>query len=141
MVIFTDPPAIERVRNFSMCQQNQLALLECVFHNPEEGLAVRANWSTVTGKAITSMHLTGQNGSMFYLLLYNATPGEYTCHVFSDYSPQQPEDSATAAVEIIPGEPELAVVPIILQLITIILLQPAYPALHIAIQIHCNYQY
>ena len=66
-----------------------------------------SNWSTVTGKDITSRHFTWQNGSVFYLLLYNATPGEYICRVFSDYSPQQPEDSATAAVEIIPGEPEL----------------------------------
>ena len=106
MVIFTDPPAIERVKNFSMCQQNQFTLLECVISNPEEGLVMWVNWSTVTGKAITSRHFTWQNGSVFYLLLYNATPGEYTCRVFSNYSPQQPEDSATATVEVIPGEPE-----------------------------------
>jgi hypothetical protein len=101
MLIFPDPPTIVGVRNFTLTSFNQQsAVLECVVKDTEHGLLeVWVNWTLSTGLPITAEHTTSQNGDTFYLLLYSATPGEYSCNLFSTYSLGEPDDTATASVK------------------------------------------
>ena len=39
-----------------------------------------------------------QKENLFYLLIYNATTGSYICEVFSEYSPDTPEDERVVSV-------------------------------------------
>ena len=106
MLIFPDPPTIVGVRNFTLTSlDQQSALLECVVKNTEQGfLEVWINWTLSTRVPITAEHTTSQNGDTFYLLLYSATPGEYTCNLFSTYSLGEPDNTATASVKNGSGE-------------------------------------
>ena len=106
MLIFPDPPTIVGVRNFTLTSFNQQsAVLECVVKDTEHGLLeVWVNWTLSTGLPITAEHTTSQNGDTFYLLLYSATPGEYSCNLFSTYSLGEPDDTATASVKNGSGE-------------------------------------
>ena len=96
MLIFPDPPTIVT----SLDQQS--AVLECVVRNTL--LEVWINWTLSTRVPITAEHTTSQNGDTFYLLLYSATPGEYTCNLFSTYSLGEPDNTATASVKNGSGE-------------------------------------
>ena len=93
---------IVNVSNFTISHcVNQLAVLECIITNREIGLLVWVNWTTSTG---AQLHTTSQNGDVFYLLVYNATVGDYVCHLFSAYSPKHPEDTRTATIDLGPGK-------------------------------------
>ena len=52
----------------------------------------------MNGELVTVPHNTSQNENVFYLLLYDAMPGEYMCHLFSTYSTKEPEDTAISSV-------------------------------------------
>ena len=59
------------------------------------------------GKQIEVEHITSHNDDTFYLVLYKAMPGSYMCCLFSTYSLEEPEDTATASVMNESGEVEL----------------------------------
>ena len=96
--ISADPPVIVHVRNFTIYDLEQSAILECVIRNLENDLNVWTHWTASEGKMISKKHVTFQKGSVFYLLVYNATAEDYTCQVFSTYSPDTPEDKKVVSV-------------------------------------------
>ena len=90
-----------RVRNSTVYPDlnvEQSAILECAVSNAEEELEVWVNWTTIGGKEIEKEHVTLRKEDVFYLLLYNATVGDYICQLFSTYSPKYVEDKQVAAV-------------------------------------------
>ena len=96
-----DAPSVVRVQNSTVYPDlnvEQFAILECAVSNTEENLEVWINWTTIDGKKIEKEHVTFENGDVFYLLLYNATAGDYMCQLFSTYSPKYIEDMQVAAV-------------------------------------------
>ena len=56
------------------------------------------NWTMSNGKQIEVEHITSHSDDTFYLVLYKAMPGNYTCCLFSAYSLGEPEDTAMASV-------------------------------------------
>ena len=90
---------ISSVRNFTISEVGQAAVLECSVSNTEgNGLKVWVNWTTSTNGTLREEHVTFRKGNVFYLILTNASAGDYICWVFSTHSVQFPEDCKTATV-------------------------------------------
>ena len=97
--MLADPPKISNVRNFTISEVGQAAVLECSVSNTEgNGLKVWVNWTTSANGTLREEHVTFRKGNIFYLILNNASAGDYMCRVFSTHSPHEPEDVRIASV-------------------------------------------
>ena len=65
---------------------------------------VWVTWSESDGNAVTKKHYEFHSDNVYYLLLYNANSGDYLCQVFSEHSPDIPEDNQTASVVLAAGQ-------------------------------------
>ena len=92
------------VSNFTICDEDQTALLGCTVSNIEDDLNVWVTWSTSDGETTFAADNIVKIGNIFYLPLHNAKAGNYICNVFSTYSPNIPEDTMTASVVMIEGQ-------------------------------------
>ena len=75
----------------------QSAILECNVLNKDD-LDVWVNWTSNNGDGSTKNNVTLRKGNIFYLLVHNATVGDYMCQLYSIYSPYIPEDVKFASV-------------------------------------------
>ena len=92
-----DPPKISGTKGFTISAIGQSAILECNIRSTDSEDFV--TWTTSSNRTLNETHITIINGHAFYLLLYDAVPGDYFCHVFSAHSPEdKPEDSRRASV-------------------------------------------
>jgi hypothetical protein len=92
-----DPPKISGTKNFTISANGQSAILECNIRSTDSEDFV--TWTTSSNRTLKETHATIINGKVFYLLLCDAVPGDYFCHVFSAHSPEdKPEDSRRTSV-------------------------------------------
>ena len=96
--LFADPPTILGVKNFTLSEVGQSAILECNVNSTENDLNVWVNWTTSSGDRNIKDCVTFREGNVFYLLLHYASVGDYTCQLYSNYSALEPEDVKNASV-------------------------------------------
>ena len=91
------------VRNFTIFlapNLEQSAVLECEIQN-KENVNVWVNWTSSDGEKLKNKYSVVQDVDVFFFVLYNVTQDnvhEYTCQLFSTYSPEVPEDQKTAEI-------------------------------------------
>ena len=95
---YIDYPKILSTRNFTIFEVGQLAILECDINTT--GTEDSITWTTSTNKTLNESHTTVlMKGHTFYLLVYDALPGNYFCNVFSHHSPDKnAKDSKPASI-------------------------------------------
>ena len=67
----------------------------------DDDLNVWVNWTTSHGDRNVKDYITFRKENVFYLLLHNASVGDFTCQLYSTHSSHEPEDVKNATVVMI----------------------------------------
>ena len=94
-----ESPMILRTENFTICDVGQSAILECAVGGiGNNDMNVWVNWTNSKNESVNESHIMLRRGNSFYLAIFNAIAGDYTCQVFSTYFPEKPEDTKMASI-------------------------------------------